>query len=59
MKSITLPSADQNKAQANYFYNQADGTAYVNDILENKVTQKTPKYLKQYDNPTTYSVLQP
>lgn len=55
VKSVTLPSADQNKAKASYTYTTTSvGTPFINDILENKVSQKALKYLKQYDNPTTF-----
>lgn len=55
VKSVTLPSADQNKAKATYAYTTTSlSTPFVNDVLENKITQKTLKYLKQYDNPTTF-----
>ena len=53
VKSITLPSADQNKAQATYLY-YPYGYANADEVLHNPVTKKSLKYLKQYDSPTTY-----
>ncbi len=54
VKSVTLPSADQNKAKVNYTYANGGYGQHIWNILENKVTQKTQKYLNQYDNPTTF-----
>jgi RHS repeat-associated protein len=54
VKSVTLPSADQNKATASYTYTTSGFTPFISDVLENKVQQKTLKYLGQHDNPTTF-----
>jgi hypothetical protein len=55
VKSVTLPSADQNKAEAKYTYTVSGAyTPFINEILENKVSQKTLKYLNQHDNPATF-----
>lgn len=54
VKSVTLPSADQNKAKASYTYTTAGYSPFINSILENKVSQKILKHLKQHDNPATF-----
>ena len=54
IKSVTLPSADQNKAKVTYTYSTSGYNPAVTWVLENKVIQKTQKYLNQYDNPTTF-----
>lgn len=51
--SVKLPSAEQNKAQTTYSY-IVTGYSSADQVLNNPITQKTLKYLKQYDNPTTY-----
>src|SRR6266498_431986 len=55
VKSVTLPSADQNKAKASYTYTTSGSyPPFLTDVLENKVKQKTLKYLEQHDNSTTF-----
>src|SRR5207253_64829 len=45
---VTLPSADQNKAQAVYTYQYGNG-AMISDVLANYPTQKALTYLREYD----------
>ncbi len=53
IKSVSLPSADQNKAQATYTY-YPYGYASVYDVQHNPISQKSLKYLNQHDNPTSF-----